>query len=104
MKELVAELARTDQECAALWSTLRQSVAAGEAEAKHLAYLSDRVAMHRGRPQRYGTQFVSRDGDLVPRDGDLVPHELEDPARVDAWRAEVGLGSLAEYEAVLKSR
>lgn len=73
---------------------LRTRVAAGEADAQHAAYLSDRVAMHRGRPQRYGTQFVQRDGALEP-------YLLEDPARVDAWRAEVGLGTLAEYRRAL---
>ena len=69
---------------------LEAAVGRGEAERKHLAYLHDRVAMHRGRPQRYGTQFMQRDGGLEP-------YELEDPARVDEWRAEAGLGTLAEY-------
>jgi uncharacterized protein DUF6624 len=76
---------------------LRGAVAAGEANPKHLAYLADRVDMHRGRPQRYGTQFV-------PKDGTLEPWKLEDPARVDEWRAEVGLGTLAEYAEILRSQ
>lgn len=75
------------EHCLAL---LTAAVARGEAEKKHLAYLHDRVAMHRGRPQRYGTQFREVDGQLEP-------YTLEDPARVDAWRAEMGLGTLAEY-------
>jgi len=75
------------EHCLAL---LEAAVARGEAEKKHLAYLSDRVAMHRGRPQRYGTQFRQVDGKLEP-------YTLEDPARVDAWRAEAGLGTLDEY-------
>lgn len=70
---------------------LRAAVPAGEVDAKHLAYLEDRVAMHRGRPQRYGTQFRPRDG------GGYEPYTLEDPARVDEWRASVGLEPLAEY-------
>ena len=70
---------------------LRQAVPAGEANPQHLAYLEDRVAMHRGRPQRYGTQFRPRDG------GGFEPYTLEDPARVDEWRASVGLEPLAEY-------
>ncbi|MSR62634.1 MAG: hypothetical protein EXS08_09350 [Planctomycetes bacterium] len=69
---------------------LREAVAQGQASKKNLAYLEDRVALHRARPQRYGTQFVQQDGKYVP-------HTLEDPARVDAWRAEVGLEPLAEY-------
>lgn len=73
---------------------LRAAVADGQADAKNLAYLEDRVAMHRGRPQRYGTQFV-------PREGRLEPWTLEDPSRVDEWRASVGLGPLAEYAELL---
>jgi len=69
---------------------LRDAVKEAQADPKHLAYLEDRVATHRGRPQRYGTQFVEKDGEFVP-------YELEDAARVDEWRAEVGLEPLAEY-------
>lgn len=76
---------------------LRAAAARGEVDRKHLAYLEDRVAAHRGRPQRYGTQFTQKDGELVPC-------ELEDPARVDEWRAEVGLGTLAEYAELLKEQ
>lgn len=36
---------------------LRGAVAAGEASATDLAYLEDRVRMHAGLPQLYGTQF-----------------------------------------------
>jgi len=76
------------EQCLAL---LRDAVAAGEADARHAAYLEDRVAMHRGRPQRYGTQFRQSEG------GGYEPYTLEDPARVDEWRASVGLEPLAEY-------
>jgi hypothetical protein len=67
----------------------------GSVDRKNLAYLEDRVASHRGRPQRYGTQFVQKDGEYVP-------YELLDPARVDAWRAEVGLGTMAEYTKLIR--
>jgi hypothetical protein len=76
------------EHCLAL---LRDAVIGGEADPRTLAYLEDRVAMHRGRPQRYGTQFRSREG------GGFEPYTLEDPARVDEWRAAVGLEPLAEY-------
>ena len=76
------------EQCLAL---LRDAVASGEADAKHQAYLEDRVAMHRGRPQRYGTQF------RPSADGGYEPYTLEDSARVDEWRASVGLEPLAEY-------
>jgi hypothetical protein len=74
---------------------LRSAVANKEASPKHLAYLEDRVAMHRQRPQRYGTQFVGGANGFEP-------YTLEDPARVDEWRAEVGLGTLAEYAKLVK--
>jgi hypothetical protein len=60
------------------------------------AMLTDRVLIHAGKPQRYGTQF--RD------DGSgLKPGEMEDPAHVDQRRASVGLGPLAEYACVIQA-
>lgn len=72
-----------------------KAVMRGEASPTHLAYLEDRVAMHRGRPQLYGTQFVQKDGELVP-------HPIEDEAHVDERRAAVGLEPLADYAARLR--
>jgi hypothetical protein len=54
------------------------------------AYLTDRVLLHEGKPQEYGTQAIARDGRFEPR-------KLRDPDHVDQRRASVGLGSLAEY-------
>ncbi|MBX9624827.1 MAG: hypothetical protein K2X82_13560 [Gemmataceae bacterium] len=69
---------------------LREAVAAGEAEGKDLAYLTDRVRVGEGTPQVYGTQ-------LRTVDGRMVPSPIEDDARVDERRKAVGLGPLAEY-------
>jgi len=69
----------------------------GQADPRHMAYLEDRVAMNRQRPQRYGTQFVQKEGGLEP-------YDLVDPKLVDKWRAEVGLGTLAEYAERLKKK
>ena len=55
-----------------------------------IAMLTDRVLVGQGEPQRYGTQFS-----IV--DGRLQIDSLQNPDSVDAWRAEVGLGPLAEY-------
>ncbi len=66
----------------------------GEVSGGVYALLYDRVQMFEGKPQRYGSQ-----GKCV--DGVLVLHTLEDADRVDALRAQVGLGPLAEYEKVL---
>lgn len=59
------------------------------------AYLFDRVAVHAGRPQRYGTQIdcSGRNG------GPAAMNGLEDAARVDVLRAEAGIRpvKLADY-------
>lgn len=69
---------------------LRPAVAAGEADGKDLAYLTDRVLVGEGKPQVYGTQ-------LRTVDGRLVPSPIADEAGVDGRRKAVGLGPLAEY-------
>jgi hypothetical protein len=76
-------------ECA---SKMEPLVKIGEVAGKDFAFLFDRVALAQGRPQRYGTQL---DGD------DIAP--LEDPKRVDERRRSVGLGTLAEYKAVVNT-
>lgn len=76
---------------------LRAAVDAGEAAASDLAYLEDRVLVHDGQPQRYGTQFI--------RDAQgLRPRPVEDPEHLDERRAAVGLGPFAEYEALMRRR
>lgn len=72
---------------------LEPLVEAGETSASNYAYLHDRLAVGQNRPQRYGTQ-----GRCVAR-GVWAPNDLEDPARVQALRDEVEIGSLAEYTA-----
>jgi hypothetical protein len=52
----------------------------------HAAYLEDRIALHEGRPQRFGSQWIDD-----PVDGRTWPWTIADPARVDELRAEVGL-------------
>jgi hypothetical protein len=68
--------------CAGL---LEKSVAAGEAPAWHLAYVTDRIAFYEGRPQRYGSQWNVED------DGTTVLWDLESPENVDELRKSVGL-------------
>jgi len=62
----------------------------GEATIVQQAYLTDRVLLHEGKPQEYGTQATARDGRFEPR-------KLRDPDHVDQRRASVGLGPLAGY-------
>ena len=66
----------------------------GEVKRSELALFTDRVLMHRGLPQRYGSQF-----NFV--DGRMVAHTIEDLAQLDARRTEVGLPPMAEYVRVL---
>lgn len=70
----------------------------GETSRSNFAYLWDRVASAEKRPQRYGTQ-----GRCVGV-GTWEPNPVEKPeAELDARRAEVGLGSMAEYKARFKT-
>lgn len=55
-----------------------------------VALLTDRVLVHRGEPQRFGTQF-----DVV--DGQLVPAPVEDLEALDVRRADMQLPPIAEY-------
>jgi hypothetical protein len=73
------------ERCAGL---LRDAVAHGEADPKDLAWLEDRVNMHKGKPQRYGSQWINEG-----RGYELWP--LEDSERVEVWRAELEIGPVA---------
>ncbi len=77
------------EECLPL---LEDAVARGDASAVDLAYLMDRVLMHRGEPQVYGTQYRVKDG---------VPElwTVRDPAGLDERRAALGLEPEAENRA-----
>jgi hypothetical protein len=68
---------------------LRECAEQGRIPRWHSAYLEDRIAMHEGRPQRYGTQWLDD-----PVDGRIRPWKLVDEKRVNEFRTEVGLGPL----------
>lgn len=81
----------------ALWRrylpVLEPLVAAGEVDGEAYAKMFDRLAISEGRPQRYGTQFT-----CVSNRWTLAP--LEDEARVEAWRADMEIGTpLSTYVA-----
>ena len=75
---------------------MRLAVSEKEASAAHLAYLEDRVRVHAGQPQLYGTQFTEAGGTMEP-------HPIEDPDRLDERRAQVGLPPFADYEALMRA-
>lgn len=68
---------------------LRDCAEEGRVPARHAAYLADRIALHEGRPQRFGAPWVDE-----PRDGRGRPWTLADPQSVDELRAGVGLPAL----------
>lgn len=74
---------------------LKNAVDAGQADAKHFAYLLDRTNMNSAVAQIYGTQWVGEKGNIA-----LYP--IEDIATVDERRKEIGLPSLAEYKERIK--
>ena len=74
--------------CLELMKPLVDSV---EVSAVDVAYLTDRIRMHEGKPQLYGTQFRRSNNDWDP-------YPIEDPDRVDERRAALGLPTLAEYK------
>lgn len=71
---------------------MREAAKKGNAKPANLAYLEDRVALREGGKQIYGSQVVTHP---VTKKHFIAP--LEDPDNVDKRRAEVGLGTLADY-------
>jgi hypothetical protein len=64
---------------------------------QNYALLHDRLQLRLGEPQRFGSQLSRRP------DGSLALERLEDPARVDAWRREMGMTSLEAYLGLFES-
>lgn len=69
---------------------MRLAVEDGKAQPADLAMLEDRVAVNRGRPQRYGSQIGWKDGHPFMR-------PIADEAHVNERRAAVGLEPLERY-------
>ena len=71
-------------------------LAKAEVSRADYALLFDRVQLAQGRPQRYGSQFSTREGSNV-----LDP--VEDPQGLDARRAAVDLPPLSAYVCVMET-
>jgi hypothetical protein len=82
----------------AYYPMLRQAAEEGELSWDNIALLEDRIAMHEGRPQRYGSQVVENS------EGELVIYTLLDKDSVDIWRAAVGLPPLEEYAKLMNAK
>jgi catechol 2,3-dioxygenase-like lactoylglutathione lyase family enzyme len=63
----------------------------GRVSKAHYAYLVDRIRTFEGKPQLYGTQFKKEEGAVTFL-------AIEDPANIDARRAELGMESFEEYK------
>lgn len=73
---------------------MREAVKNGNANARNLAYLEDRIALREGRKQIYGSQYSKN---KATNKWYISP--LIDPDNIDKRRAEVGLGTMAESAA-----
>lgn len=81
------------RKCAEL---LERAVTEHKADPINLAYLTDRIAVLEGRPQRYGTQF---DWDETGR---LSPNRVDNPTAVDERRKSIGLNTLGEQTETMR--
>ena len=68
------------------FNLFEQAARNGDISLEQVAMMDDRIAMHEGLPQRYGSQIV---------DGKL--YQLLNPDKVDQWRKEMGMPPLDDY-------
>ncbi|MDD7886217.1 DUF6624 domain-containing protein [Flavivirga sp. 57AJ16] len=83
------------RKCAKL---LSEAVKQKKANPISLAYLTDRIAVFEGKPQRYGTQFDWN------KNGDLRPNQYDDLIKVNKRRKSIGLNALEEQIQVMQKR
>lgn len=83
------------KKCAAL---LEKAVNENQADARQLAYLTDRIAVLEGKAQLYGTQF---DWDAT---GEMNPSPFDDLEKVNRRRKSIGLNSLAEQTETIRNQ
>ncbi len=77
---------------------LQQAVESQQADARHLAYLTDRISVLEGKPQFYGTQFDWNES------GELMPNDYDDLNLVNQRRQAIGLNTLEEQTAFLQKQ
>lgn len=75
---------------------LEIAVRENKADPINLAYLTDRIAVFEGKPQRYGTQF---DWD---ENGNLSPNLFDDLNNVNDRRKSIGLNTLEEQTEIMR--
>lgn len=70
---------------------LFRSVQQGESPPSNLALLTDRILLHQGKKQLYGSQVVS------DKDGNNVIYPIEDEKNVNKRRADFGMQPIEDY-------
>lgn len=93
---LLVQHADHDPDFQAHCLALMKQLAPGDVSPVDIAYLEDRVRVHSGQPQRYGTQFY-RAGDT------FGPRPIEDWSLLDERRAAAGLQPFAAYRAIMEA-
>ncbi|WP_053842063.1 DUF6624 domain-containing protein [Xanthomonas graminis] len=74
---------------------MQAALAQKEADPADFALLKDRVLLHQGKPQRYGTQFGT------DPDGTMFLDNTQDLDGLDARRQAMGLPPIADYKKAL---
>jgi hypothetical protein len=77
---------------------LMRAMPAGEVSPADLALLEDRVRVHRGEKQRFGTQMHP-----TPDGRALAFDPIEDPAHLEERRAAAGLPPLSTYRCLMRA-
>jgi len=83
------------KKCAKL---LENAVNENKANPRHLAYLTDRIAVYEETLQLYGTQFDWNEN------GELTPHPFDDLTEVNQRRKSIGLNTLEEQTELIRRR
>lgn len=77
---------------------LKKAVTEKKANPINLAYLTDRIAVFKGKPQSYGTQF---DWD---ENGEMSPQNFDDLDKVNQRRKSIGLNTLEEQIEIMSAQ
>lgn len=85
------------EEKESLLPVLHHAIRKGELHPGQFAYMEDRMLAERENIQKYGSQYMIRDGEVI------ISPPLIDPEMVDIYRKSVGLSSLQEYIDLVKS-
>lgn len=77
---------------------LEEAVIENKANPLHLAYLNDRIAVHEGRPQLYGSQFDWNEK------GELSPQLFDNLTKVNERRQAIGLNTIEDQTDIIRRR